>query len=102
MHADNKRSPFLRQPSPVSFQCLELFDTAEYPTEAIATFRNGFVISSPRKLSRGATVLLSLRIPVSSGYFRMMQCLGRVVSEQPLKDGKLAYKVEVEGADLHV
>jgi hypothetical protein len=81
---------------------MELFDTAEYPTEAIATFRSGFVISSPRKLSTGVTVLLTLRIPVSSGYFRMMQCLGRVVSEQTLKDGKLGYKVEIEGADLHV
>jgi hypothetical protein len=81
---------------------LELFDTAEYPTEAIATFPSGFVISSPRKLSMGVTVLLTLRIPVSGGYFRLMQCLGRVVSEQTLKDGKTGYKVEIERADLHV
>ena len=102
MHVNDKRSPFLRLPFPVNFRCLELFDTAEYPTEAVSTFRNGFVISSSRRLSTGVMVLLTLRIPVSSGHFRMMQCLGRVVSEQTLKDGKLGYKVEIEGADLHV
>ena len=100
--ANEKRSPFLQLPLPVSFRCMERFDTTEYPTEVVSTFQNGFVISSPRRLGTGATVLLTLQIPLSDGDFRRMQCPGRVVSQQTLKDGKVGYKVEIEGADFHV
>jgi len=99
--SNDRRSPFFQLPFPVSFRCLEPLDTAEYSTEAVSTFQNGFVISSPRKLSTGVAVLLTLQIRISGGHLQMMQCTGRIVSEQTLKDGKLGYKVAIEGADLH-
>lgn len=94
---------FNQLPIPVSFRCLELGSpSVDYATGPVSIFHNGFVITSPRKLRTGSLISIRMRMPPEKKGERFWdtRCLGRVVAEQKLKDGGLAYKIEFEIADL--
>lgn len=88
---------FDQHPIPVSFRCLESTGF-EHTTTVVSIFPNGFVITSPRILPAGATISLRMRVPPRKpgGIFSETRCKARVVGEQNLKDGALAYKVELD------
>ena len=106
MDANHEKSRLLFQlPVPVSFRCVGIgYDAIEYATHVVSIFQNGFVISSPCVLRAGSSLALKLRLPpeVSGGFYRYVRCTARVTEKQLLKDGTLAYKVEIETGTLPV
>jgi hypothetical protein len=84
---------------PVSFCCLELgSDFFEYSTNVVSVFKEGFVITSPRRLRKGSVLSLRMRVPsdhFDNTYFEN-RCTGRVVGEQKLEDGGVGYKVQLD------
>ena len=88
-------------PLSLSFRCSDFgAESFEDASEAVSISLQGFVMRCHRRLTLGSTLMLLLRVPtrISGSPFRIAHCRGRVVSEQTLEDGTLAYEVEVERA----
>jgi len=86
---------------PVSFCCLDLTsDFFEYSTKVLSVFNEGFVITSPKRLSLGSVLSLRLRAPSDkcTGTYFENRCTARVVAEQKFKDGGVGYKVPLDEA----
>jgi hypothetical protein len=86
---------------PVSFRCLEIgSDSIEYATQIESISRDGFLMTSPKRLKVGSRLSLRLRVPpeISGSPFWETRCTGHVTAQQRLKDGRPAYRVEIETA----
>ncbi len=85
---------------PISFSCSDLSSgPVEHSTRAVRILNNGFVITSPRRLTIGSLLSLRLRISpeASGGPFWESRCIeARVIAERTLHDGAVGYKVELE------
>jgi hypothetical protein len=93
---DDQRLRAIQLPVPVSFSATGAdSDGIEYPTDVIHICQDGFVISSPKKLSLGASLLVKVRRTPLDGS-REEWCSGRVVAEQTIRGGVLAYRVEIQ------
>ena len=84
---------------PVYFRCIELNAGAEeYLAETVRVSSTWLLMKSPRLLTLGSLLSLRLRVPteLSGSPFSEVRGDGRVVSEHPLDDGSLAYKVAID------
>ena len=70
----------------------------ETQTEATNISRSGLFMSSPQRLAVGTVLMLVLRVPteISGSVFSELRCLGRVIHEQEMADGRLGYGVKLE------
>jgi hypothetical protein len=75
-------------------------DFFEYSTKVLSVFSEGFVITSPRRLRTGSVLSLRIRVPSDrlDIAFWESRCIGLVVSEQKLKDGRFGYRVQMENS----
>jgi len=99
----NRKSVLEQFVIPTSSRCFELDSgKTDYQTSVVSILQNGFVITSPRKLRKGCLLSINLRFPAEppESAFWEKRCSARVVAEQPVDSGTLAYHIEIEGSPL--